>query len=75
MTFPQSTTGEDELNKKQRHGDLDSPELLSDLVCLYFRYIHNVAHSLFHEPSFMDRLKDGSASLIHVYAMCALAAR
>ncbi|KAJ5989307.1 C6 transcription factor [Penicillium waksmanii] len=54
---------------------LDSPELFVELVSLYFNYIHNIAHSVFHEPSFMRRLKHGNASLVHVYAMCALAAR
>ncbi|KAI9924929.1 hypothetical protein MW887_006335 [Aspergillus wentii] len=50
-------------------------ELALELVSIYFRYIHNVAHTLFHEASFMMRLKQGRAFMVHVYAMCALAAR
>jgi hypothetical protein len=54
---------------------MGSQELFSELVSLYFHYIHNIAHTVFHEPSFMRRLQDGTVSMIHVYAICALAAR
>ncbi|KAF9894126.1 hypothetical protein FE257_009099 [Aspergillus nanangensis] len=56
-------------------GAFGSQELFLEMVPLYFYHIHNIAHTIFHEPSFMRRLQDGSASMIHVYAMCALAAR
>lgn len=71
MGFPPSTTN----NEEQSNAALNSPELFVELVSLYFNYIHNIAHSVFHEPSFMHRLKHGKAPLVHVYAMCALAAR
>ncbi|EAW06430.1 putative C6 transcription factor [Aspergillus clavatus NRRL 1] len=54
---------------------LATPVLFQELVALYFRFIHNVAHTLFHEASFLRLLIEGRASLIHVHAMCALAAR
>ncbi|CAG7944798.1 unnamed protein product [Penicillium olsonii] len=50
-------------------------EIYHDLVPLYFRYIHNVAHTMIHEASFRHRLQNGRASMLQVYAMCALAAR
>jgi hypothetical protein len=50
-------------------------EVLLELVPLYFQYVHNIAHTIFHEPSFLHRLQEGKASMTHVYAMCALAAR
>ncbi|KAJ5757232.1 uncharacterized protein N7511_007414 [Penicillium nucicola] len=50
-------------------------ELYHELVPLYFRYIHNVAHTMFHEASFMRQLHEGQAPPILVYAMYALAAR
>ncbi|CAG7985062.1 unnamed protein product [Penicillium nalgiovense] len=52
-----------------------SREVFHDLVLLYFRFIHNVIHTMIHEASFMHQFKEGTASMIHVYAMCALAAR
>lgn len=54
---------------------LATPALFLELVTLYFRSIHNVAHTLFHEASFMRLLNEGRASLMHVHAMCALVAR
>ncbi|KAE8375135.1 hypothetical protein BDV26DRAFT_283711 [Aspergillus bertholletiae] len=54
---------------------LQTHEVLHELVGLYFRHIHNIAHTMFHEPSFMQRMKEGTASMKHVYGMCALAAR
>jgi hypothetical protein len=54
---------------------LATPALFLELVSLYFRSIHNVAHTLFHEASFMRLLNEGRASLMHVHAMCALVAR
>jgi hypothetical protein len=50
-------------------------EVLLELVPLYFQYVHNIAHTIFHEPSFMQRLQEGKVSMTPVYAMCALAAR
>lgn len=52
-----------------------TPAVLLELVSLYFRFVHNVAHTLFHEASFIRRFNEGRASLLHVHAMCALSAR
>ncbi|KAJ5313056.1 hypothetical protein N7508_003886 [Penicillium antarcticum] len=50
-------------------------ELYHELTPLYFRYIHNVAHTMFHEANFMHRLYESKAPPILVYAMYSLAAR
>ncbi|KAJ5944658.1 hypothetical protein N7516_004826 [Penicillium verrucosum] len=52
-----------------------SREVFHELVLLYFRFIHNVIHTMIHEASFMHQFNQGTASRMHVYAMCALAAR
>jgi hypothetical protein len=49
--------------------------LTFELVELYFKYIHDQFHSLFHRPSFMLDLHQGTAPLVIVYAMMALSAR
>ncbi|KAL4808031.1 hypothetical protein BDV18DRAFT_158150 [Aspergillus unguis] len=54
---------------------LASQQIWVELVHLYFRFIHDIPHTIFHEPTFFRRLNEGSANMIHVYAMCALAAR
>ncbi|KAL4874357.1 hypothetical protein BJY04DRAFT_212139 [Aspergillus karnatakaensis] len=53
----------------RRLGDLASPELCVELVHIYFRFIHDIPHTIFHEPTFMSRLEDGTAPTIHVYAI------
>lgn len=52
-----------------------APVVVSELVALYFRFVHNTAHTLFHEASFIRRLNEGRAPMLHIHAMCALAAR
>ncbi|KAF6824332.1 C6 transcription factor [Colletotrichum plurivorum] len=49
--------------------------LCFELVELYFKYIHDQLHSLFHRPSFMLDLHEGNAPLVLVYGMMALSAR
>ncbi|KAL4888461.1 hypothetical protein BDV59DRAFT_196505 [Aspergillus ambiguus] len=46
-----------------------------ELVSLYFRFIHNVAHSLFHEISFMRSIYEERESTLLVLFMAALSAR
>ena len=50
-------------------------ELFHELTPLYFRYIHNVAHTMFHEASYMRQFHERKAPPILVYAMYALAER
>ncbi|KAL4908630.1 hypothetical protein BDW74DRAFT_188540 [Aspergillus multicolor] len=50
-------------------GGLASRELCAELVQLYFRFIHDIAHTIFHEPTFLRRLYDGTAPTIQVYAI------
>lgn len=52
-----------------------SDALRIELASLYFRYIHNVAHSMFHEISFMRQIYDNKAPTLLVYLMAALSAR
>lgn len=46
-----------------------------ELVDLYFKYIHDQLHSLFHRPSFVQDLQDDAAPLVLVYGMMAMSAR
>ncbi|KAL2862816.1 putative C6 transcription factor [Aspergillus lucknowensis] len=63
------------LNKREVHvgvaepGPLVSQEVCVELVHIYFRYIHDIPHTIFHEPSFLRRLNEGTAPTIHIYAM------
>ncbi|KAE8151848.1 hypothetical protein BDV25DRAFT_152054 [Aspergillus avenaceus] len=54
---------------------LATHEALLEMVQLYFSRIHNIAHTMFHEPSFLKLLDEGKASMKLAYAMCALSAR
>ena len=45
------------------------------LVDLYFLYIHDQPHSLFHEPSFKASVASGTVSRIVLLAMMGLSAR
>ncbi|KAL6238323.1 hypothetical protein BDW75DRAFT_201524 [Aspergillus navahoensis] len=56
-------------------GGLASREIWVELVQLYFRFIHDIAHTIFHEPTYLLRLYNGTAPMTQIYAMCALAAR
>ncbi|CAG7951638.1 unnamed protein product [Penicillium olsonii] len=52
----------------------DQP-LCGDLVQLYFDYVHDKFHSLFHRPSLMEDMHRGQAPEILMYGMLALSAR
>lgn len=52
----------------------DQP-LCTDLVQLYFDYVHDKFHSLFHRPSLMEDILRGEAPEILIYGMLALSAR
>lgn len=52
----------------------DQP-LCADLVKLYFDYVHDKFHSLFHRPSLMEDMLQGEAPEILIYGMLALSAR
>ncbi|CEI41727.1 unnamed protein product [Fusarium venenatum] len=45
------------------------------LVDLYFRFIHNSPHSLFHEPTFKDTVVQGTVSKPVLLAMMGMSAR
>lgn len=50
-------------------------EVCSELVSLYFDYIHDQFHSLFHRPSLEADLANGKVPLVILYAIIGLAAR
>jgi hypothetical protein len=49
--------------------------LCAELVKLYFDYVHDQFHSLFHQPSFEKDMAQGKAPKILLYGMMALSAR
>jgi hypothetical protein len=54
---------------------LPDQSLCAELVQLYFEYVHDKFHSLFHRPSFMEDVRNGQAPDILLYGMLALSAR
>lgn len=46
-----------------------------ELVLLYFKYVHDKHHSLFHQPSVEAELENGLVPEVLLYAMMALGAR
>lgn len=55
--------------------DLPPMELRLELVSLYFDYIHDQFHSMYHRPSFMDDVMHCRVPAILQYAVFALSAR
>ena len=54
---------------------LPPQELCLELVELYFDLIHDQFHSLFHRPSFIGQIRNGTAPRVLLFAMMALSAR
>jgi hypothetical protein len=54
---------------------MPSPALCEELVNLYFRYIHDTFHSLFHKPSLIDDLRAGTIPQVILLAIISLSAR
>jgi hypothetical protein len=54
---------------------LPPPELCLELVHLYFDFIHDQFHSLFHRPSVVEDVQAGLAPPVIVFGMMALSAR
>lgn len=54
---------------------LPTKSLCAELVQLYFDYIHDQFHTLFHPPSFVEDINRGQAPRILIYGMMALSAR
>ena len=51
------------------------PEICLELVNLYFDYIHDSIHSLFHRPSLIRDLETGKVPSVILFAIIALSAR
>jgi Fungal specific transcription factor domain. len=54
---------------------LPTKSLCAELVQLYFDYVHDQFHTLFHPPSFVEEMNRGQAPRILLYGMMALSAR
>jgi hypothetical protein len=54
---------------------LPTKSLCTELVQLYFDYVHDQFHTLFHPPSFMEDMNRGQTPRILLYGMIALSAR
>ncbi|KIW14590.1 hypothetical protein PV08_07374 [Exophiala spinifera] len=54
---------------------LPSAALCIELVELYFKYIHDLFHSLFHRPSVLEDVADGSMPEVLLFAIISLSAR
>jgi len=54
---------------------LPPPSICLELVNLYFDFIHDQFHSLFHKPSLVEDVKKGEVSPVILLAMMALSAR
>ncbi|KAN0102568.1 Fungal specific transcription factor domain containing protein [Hyaloscypha variabilis] len=59
----------------QSSDSFPSPSICLELVNLYFDFIHDQFHSLFHKPSFVEDVTRGQASPVILLAMMALSAR
>jgi hypothetical protein len=54
---------------------LPSMELCMELLGLYFSFIHDQFHSLFHRPSLEEDLRNGKVPPVILFAIMALSAR
>ncbi|KAB8205103.1 fungal-specific transcription factor domain-containing protein [Aspergillus parasiticus] len=60
----------------QKGNGFSTPQsLCSELTQLYFDYVHDQLHTLFHQPSFMKDLSEGKVTPILIYGIMALSAR
>lgn len=68
-------SGDGEIVQSKSTVGLPPLEVCSELVSLYFDYIHDQFHSLFHRPSLEADLTNGKVPLVILYAIIGLAAR
>jgi hypothetical protein len=55
--------------------EMPDQQLCEELVDLYFRYIHDSFHSLFHRPSLMEDVARGTLPKVLLFAIMSLSAR
>jgi hypothetical protein len=60
---------------RQLHVDLPPVAMRKELAELYFEYIHDQFHSIYHRASFMDDLLDNQIPPVVLFAIFALSAR
>ena len=71
-----STVDQDSFRHSQgRKCHLPAQPLCVELVKLYFNYVHDQFHTLFHQPSFMEDVTSGQAPPVLLFGMLALSAR
>lgn len=54
---------------------LPTRPLCIELVDLYFRYIHDTFHSIFHRPSLMEEVEAGTVPTVLLFGIISLSAR
>jgi Fungal specific transcription factor domain len=64
-----------QLQLEQLEDNFPEQSVCDELVDLYFDYLHDKQHSLFHRPSFVADQRKGHAPPMIVAAMMALSAR
>jgi len=70
-----STSYVDSQRLDQPPEDVPSRELCVELVHLYFDFIHDQFHTLFHRPTFVEDVENDRAPPVITFAMMALSAR
>lgn len=70
---PEETTAET-VSLPEKYTLPDQP-LCTELVELYFDYVHDKFHSLFHRPSLVEDIRRGQAPENLIYGILALSAR
>jgi hypothetical protein len=71
----QALSDQAKTSPNQGHVDLPPRTLRRALVELYFDYIHDQFHSMYHKPSFMDNMISDRVPHVVLFAIFALAAR
>ncbi|GAM43650.1 hypothetical protein TCE0_060f18629 [Talaromyces pinophilus] len=66
---------EDDVSSVASSDIVPDRDLSVELVHLYFRYIHIVFHNLFHEPSFVSAVRNGTIPKVLFFGAIALSAR
>lgn len=75
LPVPTNDVPSDSLGSVQGADPIPDIELQVELVGLYFDYIHDQFHSIFHPPTMTELVRRGKAPTILVLGMMALSAR
>lgn len=72
---PINTSDRDVSTSEDQPIQLPGLELLLEIVELYFDYVHDVFHCLFHKPTFLEDVADGRVPHSILFAILGLGAR